>query len=226
MGKRADYYVYGDGRRFADLNLREAFERIRKDKGWVVDPQQDTVSGSGSTLTQTREIIKSLPPMLDTFRINTVLDIPCGDFNWMKEIDWQGRRYLGADILPELVSENNEKYSNGRISFSVVDLTTDTLPEADMIFCRDCLVHFSYQDIIKALRNIKQSSSKFLMTTTFPEEEMNEDIITGGWRPLNFGLAPFSFPEPLYLLNEHCTEGDGLFSDKSLGLWEVRSLPI
>ena len=78
MRKRADYYVYGDGRQFEDLNLRETFDRIRKDKGWIIDPQQDTVSGPGSTLVQAANIIKELPALLDKFRINTILDIPCG----------------------------------------------------------------------------------------------------------------------------------------------------
>ncbi len=226
MRKRADYYIYGDGRQFENLDLREAFDRIRKNKGWMVDPQQETVSGPGSTLKQTSKIIQELPEVMDTFRIKSVLDVPCGDFNWMKEIHWQDRKYLGGDILPELILENSAKYRNNSISFTVLDLTKDDLPAVDLIFCRDCLVHFSFQDIFKALRNIKRSQSKFLMTTTFPEEDMNENIISGGWRPLNFGLTPFGFPEPLYLLNEHCTEADGLFADKSLGLWEVSSLPV
>ncbi len=225
MHKRADYYIYGDGRQFKNQNLREAFSRINQDKGWIIDPNQDTVSGPGSTLGQTREIIKQLPVILDSFRIDWILDIPCGDFNWMKQIDWAGRKYVGADILPELIEKNNEEYRNDFISFIELDLTADSLPDADLIFCRDCLVHFSYQDIYRALKNIKKGSAYYLMTTTFPDEEINEDIISGGWRPLNFRLAPFNFPDPVYLLNEHCTEANGLFADKSLGLWKVSSLP-
>jgi hypothetical protein len=226
MSKRADYYAYGDGRQFANLNLREAFDRIRRHRQWVVDPAHDPVSGTGSTLEQTSRIIIELPVVMDTYQIKYVVDIPCGDFNWMKTVNWQGKKYLGADILPELIRENNDRYKSHRVSFAVMDLTTDALPKADLIFCRDCLVHFSVGDIFKALKNIKKSGTSFLMMTTFPEEDENEDIISGGWRPLNFNIAPFGFPEPIYLLNEQCSEANGLFSDKSLGLWEVRSLPI
>lgn len=64
------------------------------------------------------------------------------------------------------------------------------------------------------------------MATTFPRQLENFDTHTGGWRPIDFTIPPFNFPTPLYLLNEGCTEADGLFEDKSLGLWEIDSLPV
>ena len=85
-------------------------------------------------------------------------------------------------------------------------------------------MHLSFEDIGKALENLKRSDIRFVMTTTFPEEPQNEDIVTGGWRPLNFLLPPFSWPEPLFLLNEGCTEAGGAFADKSLGIWELSDL--
>ena len=78
----------------------------------------------------------------------------------------------------------------------------------------------------QALENIKRSGSKYFMTTTFPGEETNANIDTGGWRPLNLEKPPFQFPPPLYLLNEQCTEMDGAFADKSMGVWEVGMLPV
>ncbi|MBR9999074.1 MAG: class I SAM-dependent methyltransferase [Cyclobacteriaceae bacterium] len=224
MKKRADYYAYGDGARFTGLSLNETFTWINHRKHWHYDPRQDSVSGPGSTRKQTSEIIKKIPEVLDSFQIGTILDIPCGDFNWMNLIDWTGRHYIGADILEDLVRQNAEKYRGGAVTFKVLDLTRDDLPPADLIFCRDCLVHFSYDDIFMALANIKRSNARYLMTTTFPDEEVNEDIPSGGWRPVNFNAQPFAFPGPLYLLNEQCTEADGLFADKSLGLWEISVL--
>ena len=37
--------------------------------------------------------------------------------------------------------------------------------------------------------------------------------------------APFNFPPPLRLVNENCTEGDGAYGDKCLGLWRLADLP-
>jgi hypothetical protein len=89
------------------------------------------------------------------------------------------------------------------------------------VLIRDCLVHFSYAHIEQALANLKRSKIRYLLTTSFPAVEKNEDIQTGYWRPLNLQKAPFFFPPPLASLNEECTEAKGAFSDKSLCLWEI-----
>ena len=86
-------------------------------------------------------------------------------------------------------------------------------------------MHLSFVDIIRALSNIKRSGITYLLTTTFPDCDRNEDTVTGDWRVLNLERPPFSFPAPLQLVNEKCTEGGGAFRDKSLGLWLVQALP-
>jgi hypothetical protein len=90
-----------------------------------------------------------------------------------------------------------------------------------LILCRDCLVHFSFDDIFKALNNLRASGSRFLLTTTFPTRQENQPIPTGKWRPLNLERAPFFLPPPLTILNEGCTENGGEYADKSLGLWQL-----
>ena len=50
------------------------------------------------------------------------------------------------------------------------------------------------------------------------------DITTGEWRTLNLSLKPFSFPPPLALIDEQCSEGEGEFRDKCLGLWRIKDL--
>lgn len=43
-------------------------------------------SGSGSNMRATEAIRAELPRMLEALQIKSLLDVPCGDFNWMKEI--------------------------------------------------------------------------------------------------------------------------------------------
>jgi hypothetical protein len=69
-----------------------------------------------------------------------------------------------------------------------------------------------------------RSGIPYLLTTTFPRGEANEDIVTGDWRVLDLERAPFHLPAPLRILNEGCTEGSGVFADKSLGLWRTEAL--
>jgi hypothetical protein len=141
----------------------------------------------------------------------------------MAAVDLPGVRYIGADLLPEVVARAAER-SPGR-EFLQLDLTASPLPPADLLLCRDCLVHLSFADIAGALTNIRRADVRFLLATTFPLEPANRDIRTGDWRPLNLELAPFDFPPALELLDEGCTEHGGVFADKSLGLWRVADLP-
>lgn len=185
----------------------------------------DSVSGSGSDLVQTKIIIEELPKLFREYSVHSVLDIPCGDFHWMKHVDMDGVNYLGADIVNKLIDNNKQLFENNNIAFCKLNLIQDALPKVDIIFCRDCLVHLSYKDIFLALRNICDSEATYLLTTTFPARQSNRDIVTGDWRPLNLQVAPFFLPPPVALINEGCTEGDSEeYKDKSLGLWRIGSL--
>ena len=132
--------------------------------------------------------------------------------------------YIGADIVQELIDLNLRRW-DGRSSqkFLKLDLTSDALPRVDLVLCRDGLVHLSGAQVLKALRNIKQSGSKYLLATTFPELLHNLDIVTGDWRPMNLQREPFNLPQPLKLILEGRAGPD--YRDKSLGLWRITDLP-
>ncbi len=68
-----------------------------------------------------------------------------------------------------LLIEANQRFADDTHSFRVVNLLDDSLPDADLILCRDCLVHFSHEDVYRALRAIAASPARYLLTTTFPE---------------------------------------------------------
>lgn len=184
---------------------------------------KDSVSGGGSDFHQTQVVSEALPPLFDEFKISTVLDIPCGDFYWMKGVDLKGINYMGADIVKELIQKNRE-YERENVCFRNLNLLSDNIPIMDLVFCRDCLVHFSFDDIFQALHNICNSQSEFLLTTTFTERKVNCDILTGQWRTINLEVAPFCFPKPLMIINEECTERNGLYKDKSLALWRTKDI--
>lgn len=184
----------------------------------------ESISGPGSTDEQTRAVVEQLPRMLKGLEAKTVLDIPCGDFNWLRNAELNGFDYLGADIVPALIKANAANYSSNDRSFCILNLLEDVLPTQDVIFCRDCLVHFSNADVMRAIRNIHRSGSRYLITTSFVEHENSRDIYTGQWRPLNLLQAPFQLPEPMSIFREGCTEGGGIYFDKALCIWEIEGL--
>lgn len=182
----------------------------------------ESVSGQGSTMAETEHVRDVLPVLFAQLKVASVLDLPCGDFHWFKEI-WPtiatSISYTGADVVPELIAENRVLYPNVR--FEVMDITLSKLPKVDLVMCRDLFGHLNNFSVQLALRNLKQSGSKYLLATTFPQHETNGDIKTGQWRPINLA-SMFGLPTPVLLINEGCRAGGGQFADKSLGLWELQ----
>jgi hypothetical protein len=195
----------------------EVFTEIYEKKLW----SGISKSGSGSDLAQTESIRIELPKLLKRFQIFSILDIPCGDFYWMKYLDLNSISYIGGDIVSDLIKKNNEKYSNQKRKFVIINILEDPLPKVDLILCRDLLVHFSYNELNRAIANLKKSKSKYLLTTSFVNRTNNKNITKGDWRPINLILKPFNFPPPLQIINENYLEEGEKFSDKSLCLWKI-----
>lgn len=194
----------------------QQFTDIYEQRYWG---RQGSVSGSGSSLRSTRVVRGELPQLFQRRNVRTMLDIPCGDFHWMREVSMEGLSYVGADVVAELVRENTRLYSRHGVRFAHLDVINDHLPAVDLVMCRDCLVHLPLADAIKALRNIARSGSSMLLATTFPARGVNTEIAAGKWRPLDLQAPPFNFPEPEELINEEFMDSEGVYADKSLGLW-------
>jgi SAM-dependent methyltransferase len=185
---------------------------------------RQSLSGTGSDADQTRVIVRELPLLLRRLGVRRVLDVPCGDFAWMKQVDLAGIDYLGAEIVAPLIEANRRCHARPGVEFQVLDLIRDRLPAVDLVLCRDCLVHLSFAQAQQALANIAASGARYLLTTTFTGRSENADIPTGKWRALNLQRPPFDLPPPLEIINEQCTEKDGRYADKSLGLWPLAAL--
>lgn len=179
-------------------------------------------SGIGSDLNVTKSLVTALRGLLDSVSVQSMLDIPCGDFVWMQKVNLDGVNYIGADIIEPLILSHQRIYTSPQRTFRCLDIVIDELPQVDLIFCRDCFVHFSHRLLKKAVNNIKRSRSRYLLTTTFPEHPRNNGIVTGLWQPLNLCAPPFNFPPPLKIMNESQPLDP---PDKSLALWDVRDLP-
>ena len=205
------------------LRIEDLFTRYHKENFWN---DQESVSGSGSNYKNTGKLVAELRPMLDALGIQSVLDIPCGDFQWMSRVDLEGINYVGGDVVKEMIERGENIHGKACVKFRHIDLLGMALPTSDIVLCRDCLVHFSFRDVGLALLAIKRSGAKYLATTHFPAARRNYDIVTGDWRRLNFTVPPFSWPDPEAMIEECSTEGDGDYADKTLAFWRIDQLPL
>jgi hypothetical protein len=197
---------------------RAVFGRIYRQNAWG---SEGSVSGAGSTVERGADFRDELIALLRRLETRVLLDAPCGDCTWIGPVADAVPRYVGVDVVPELVERARARHAGERRTFARADLARDPLPEADVILCRDCLVHFSFAEARRALRNFRRSGAPFLLTTTFDEVAANDDIVTGGWRALNLRKPPFSFPPPLEAIDERCPGYPG----KRLALWRMDALP-
>lgn len=208
--------------RFSDMNRVQTFNYIYSNNVWS---SKESISGPGSEISSVKVLIENLNKLISDYKIKSILDVPCGDFNWMKHVNLSKLDYIGGDIVEDLISTNIKRYADFKnCSFKTIDIVNDKLPKSDIVIVRDCFVHLSNKEIKKAIENIKSSGSNFLLTTTYVDHFNNFDIITGEWRELNMQEKPFLFPEPILLINEDCKECKGLLEDKSLGMWEISKL--
>lgn len=184
----------------------------------------ESLSGQGSALDHTRVIIEKLPSLFLKHNVKSVLDAPCGDFNWMKHVDKSLIQYIGGDIVQDLVDLNNKVYGNDQISFIKLNIISDPLPKVDLILVRDCLVHFNDENIHLFFKNLIASEIKLLLTTNFPITKHNYDITMGNFRFINLSRKPYNLPKEKDILWEESNETYGQCPDKSLFLWDVNDI--
>ena len=178
--------------------MRDIFTDIIRYRKW----DHNVPCGSGSSMAYTKQLRETLPAFLIKHRIQSMADMPCGDFSWMSQVEFpENFYYIGGDIVNFLIRKNQRKWPEK--DFKVFDLTRDTLPDVDLLFCRDCLFHLSESDIAKVFDNVLSSNVKYIMTTSFlPGHFDNQDIKTGEFRPVSLEATPFNLPNPIDSLDD------------------------
>src|SRR5262245_38280912 len=201
-------------------DMEAVFRRFYVENLW----QAESVSGPGSTPWPTAVIRQRLPALFRELEVTTLLDAPCGDFNWLSTCELPPS-YIGCDVVRELIDDVRRRHGRPGRRFEHLDLTRDPLPAADLILCRDCLGHLPFAAIAEALANFRASGARYLLATTFPRWANNSDIVSSGdWRPLNLECPQFGLGRPLRVIAEVNVE-DPRFPDKSLGLWALDGRP-
>lgn len=213
---------------------KSVFEEIYHTNFWG---SAESKSGPGSELISAENIMRELPILLQELGVQTMLDLPCGDYNWMNHTQIGDVNYTGADVVDDIVRLNNEKYGSKQRAFLKIDILNDQLPKVDLILTRDCLFHFSIDDVFTALNAIVESRSTWLLTTTYSYRgyPRNSNITTCGWTAINLEMAPYFLPPPRRTIIEAAPNlslrysgPDGPVvkpqSDRCLGLWLVADI--
>ena len=135
---------------------------------------------------------------------STCVDLGCGDFQIGKKIHGLFSKYIGVDIVPDLISHNKRTHCERNVDFLCKDIISDALPDGDICILRQVLQHLSNNQIQKIIKKI----SKYkicIITEHIPHEKYiynaNIDKTTGGSiRLFNksgiyLWLPPFNLPQ-------------------------------
>lgn len=203
--------------RWQKSTVEDIFGEIYSKQLWK---NKTSVSGPGSEVEYSKQLLFFLPYIIKDLNIKSITDIGCGDFNLLKEVDLTGIDYTGIDIVPELIMMNREKYGKDHLRFEYKNIVKDDLPSADLVICRDVLVHLGIRQISEVLEKVKMSGAKYFLSTTFPSAS-NTDIVTGTWRPVSLTSAPFYLDEPLIMFNEFPFFHDKNVPARFIALWKL-----
>lgn len=107
-----------------------------------------------------------------------ILDLGCGDFRVGKTLINDDVKYIGVDVVQELIEHNREHYQSTNVSFYQCDIVNDNLPDADIVLIRQVLQHLDNESIKKILNKIKKYKI-CLITEHHTDGLPNQDKLTG-----------------------------------------------
>jgi len=176
---------------FKGKSIADRFDEIYDQNYWS---SSESKSGFGSEIAFTKPLRNWLAQIIPKLGVKNFVDAGCGDFNWMKVLKLDVK-YVGLDIIPRLIDNNNRLYRESSIKFELANICEDKIPTCDLIMVRDCLFHLSYEDINKFFINLARTEYKYLLTTSHIVESnfKNKDISSGYFRLINIFKPPFDF---------------------------------
>jgi hypothetical protein len=224
----------------------KAWQDIRSwadDQTEIVEVQKGgSPNGPGASLPLTENLRTELPKLLKRHHIRSMLDVACGDWNWMRYVDLTKlQNYYGWDVDPELVLRSREraKHLSGRLAiegvstpfthFEVRNIADTNFPNVDCILARHILIHFPNDWIGSILDKMRASPAKYLLTSNFPGET-NEFIYNPAaytWigymeHPVNLDEPPFSLSNKVDAIQEQTGPAGVLTYPHELALYRLR----
>lgn len=194
----------------------DIFTRIFTSNAWG---SLETPSGPGSAIDACSGIIRKIPFWIDLYSIKTIVDLGCGDFNWMSQVDLENVEYDGFDIVREAILAAS-KHTASNIAFHHADILNMKIPKADLVICKDVLIHLPDTDALSLLESIRSSGSRLLTSTTSPRWSnlFRCGMKPGEFSPINLGAEPFNLASPLDKVEVPHKDGN---PQKFLALWSL-----
>lgn len=174
----------------------------------------NNATNGASSVKDTTQLRSRIIDLFEHYKIKSIFDAGCNDCNWMSIVS-QFVEYNGGDISLGLVA--NAWKDHPTLNVCLHDITTDPLPNVDLLFVRDVSIHLNNSDRSKLWNNWFRSQIPWILITHNPEVFVNNDIEytqqSFPFSPVNWNIDPWNFPAPMDKLDEYGPGG------KCLALW-------
>jgi SAM-dependent methyltransferase len=196
------------------MNTEEEFSRIISQNIWG---SPETPCGPGSTVEACQPILKVLPLWLAKYGVKSIVDLGCGDWNWMRYLNLVGIQYDGFDVVGTLI-DGNRKYETSTARFHHADILKVEIPAVDLVICKDVLGHLPNDLVLEVLAKIKRSARLLAATTSvvWPSSK-RIGMSVGAFAPIDLEGEPFSMGIPVSQVLVPNTAGNPM---KLFAIWE------
>ena len=137
------------------LSVKDVFTRIYKNNEWGGESGQ-YCSGNGSSGYHASLYADVVKKFIRDKGITSIVDLGCGDFTVGSKLQMDNIKYIGIDIVDDLITRDKAAYENTNILFECLDIINDELPYADLCLIRQVLQHLSNSQILAVLKNTKK----------------------------------------------------------------------
>jgi SAM-dependent methyltransferase len=136
-------------------DLKILFGRIYHENMWGGN-KGEFYSGPGSDDFVGTEYARVVKEYIRKHNIKSVVDIGCGDFRVARQFITADVDYTGIDVVPDLIANNQKLYGAPNIRFKNIDVTKESIPDADLCTIRQVLQHLSNDHIRAILGKVKK----------------------------------------------------------------------
>lgn len=161
---------------------------------WGKDEYGNGTSGGGATLETAGEYIVFLSRFIKKNNIKSIVDIGCGDWRVMRNVDLSEAYYLGFDVVRSVIEKNIQAFSSSKVNFMFGDCLEIDLPKADLLVCKDVFIHFPNQSIFSLIAQFHKYKHVLITNCVDPDTftASNQDCAMGSWRRVDISAPPFN----------------------------------
>lgn len=165
-------------------------------------------SGTGSKMSRNNQhYIDQLQAIIHKEDIKTICDIGCGDWEFSRTIDFQGKDYLGIDCVQSVIKEVEKKYKKKGVRFEYKEVGKHYIPKGfDLIIVKDVIQHWTDEDILSFFGEILDKNKYVYCTNGYKfmrdpkKNALTKRDITNVYRYHPVDIAKL----PLSKFKDHC----------------------